>query len=439
MIKTFADKHIELWKFIKFNISVVVTSLLDILSYLLLLYVVFRGSKDISLPDNAVLSILGIKYKGYLMSYLISTTLGYVAAYLINRKITFHSDINPVYSSVMYFLLALFNILVSSYIGSAFGSFMEMNGISNPFTEAVAKFIIINIPTLWTYPLERYVIQINRKVKTIDRYIASDLDGTLLASDTNVTKSNLDSIKNLSKKGVKTILLTGRTLYEIPLELRECDGVEYMVFSNGAGVFSKEKGIVKYKYINDDTARKIYKILSEYETFIEIYSNGIPFIEKSKFNIDEFNYYNISPDFIPELFKSRKGVESLPAVLNDGSYKTEMFDVFFKSMEEREECRKKLCDAFDDISITTSMENNLEICRVGINKGNALGELCGKLGVDINDVIVVGDSKNDISAFKTKAKKFAVSNACKEIKELADKIICSNDENIMCYLEKELI
>ena len=287
--------------------------------------------------------------------------------------------------------------------------------------------------------MERYVIQINRKVKTIDRYIASDLDGTLLASDTNVTKSNLDSIKNLSKKGVKTILLTGRTLYEIPLELRECDGVEYMVFSNGAGVFSKEKGIVKYKYINDDTARKIYKILSEYETFIEIYSNGIPFIEKSKFNIDEFNYYNISPDFIPELFKSRKGVESLPAVLNDESYKTEMFDVFFKSMEEREECRKKLCDAFDDISITTSMKNNLEICRVGINKGNALDELCGKLGVDINDVIVVGDSKNDISAFKTKAKKFAVSNACKEIKELADKIICSNDENIMCYLEKELV
>lgn len=154
-----------MWKFIKFNISVIITSALDIISYLLLLYFVFNSLNSEPLPDNALLSLLGIKYKGYLFSYLISTSLGYIAAYLINRKITFHSDINPVYSSVMYFILAVLNILISSWIGGAFGSFMTAKNISNPLTEIIAKFIIINIPTVWTYPIERYVIQIHKKLK----------------------------------------------------------------------------------------------------------------------------------------------------------------------------------------------------------------------------------------------------------------------------------
>lgn len=163
MNNNLSKKHPEIWKFIKFNISVLITSALDIVSYLLLLYFVFDSLNSEPLPNNALLSLLGIKYKGYLFSYLISTSLGYIAAYLINRKITFHSNINPAYSSVLYFILSVSNILISSWIGGVFGSFMTAKNISNPLTEIVSKFIIINIPTVWTYPIERYVIQIRKK------------------------------------------------------------------------------------------------------------------------------------------------------------------------------------------------------------------------------------------------------------------------------------
>lgn len=161
----FKKKHKELWKFIKFNITVIVTSALDIVTYLICLYFIFKSLNSAPLPDNALLSFLGIRYKGYLISYLISTTAGYVAAYLMNRKLTFHSNINPAYSSSLYFLLALFNILVSSWIGGAFGTFMTAHSLSNPFTEIISKFIIINIPTIWTYPIERYLIHRVKKTK----------------------------------------------------------------------------------------------------------------------------------------------------------------------------------------------------------------------------------------------------------------------------------
>lgn len=162
-LKKLTLEYPELWKFIKFNICVLVTSALDICSYLFLLYVVFKNQNSTPLPESQLLSLLGIRYKGYLFAYLISTTLGYAAAFLINRKITFHANINVVGSSVMYFALAVFNILVSSWIGSVFGAYTAEHSLSSPLLEIVSKFIIINIPTLWTYPLERFVIQRKKK------------------------------------------------------------------------------------------------------------------------------------------------------------------------------------------------------------------------------------------------------------------------------------
>lgn len=440
MTEQFVKKHAELWKFIKFNISVLVTSAIDILSYLVLLYFVFKSSNGVELGDNALLSLLGIRYKGYLYSYLISTALGYISAYLINRRVTFHSDVNPLYSSVLYIVLAVFNILVSSYIGSVFGTYMSIHNMSNPITEIISKFVIINIPTLWTYPLERYVIQINKpKKKKVIRYIASDLDGTLISSNNEVSEENLDAIDRMHNALVRFIVLTGRTLYEVPLELRHNDSIDYIIYSNGVGIWDRKRGLLKNNFIDDEKAKKVFEILSEYETFTEIYSGGRPYVDASKFDSEHFLYYKIDKGFIPEMNKSRVKIPSLRKIIDDSNDKVEMFDVFFRYEKERQECLKRLKNDFDDLFVTSSMSNNLEIVRAGNSKGNTLIEFCDKMGIDIKSVTVLGDSRNDISAFETDAKGYAVANACDELKNLADKVICSNDENVMRFMERETV
>lgn len=440
MTEQFVKKHAELWKFIKFNISVLVTSAIDILSYLVLLYFVFKSCNGVELGDNALLSLLGIRYKGYLYSYLISTALGYISAYLINRRVTFHSDVNPLYSSVLYIVLAVFNILVSSYIGSVFGTYMSIHNMSNPITEIISKFVIINIPTLWTYPLERYVIQINKpKKKKVIRYIASDLDGTLISSNNEVSEENLDAIDRMHNAGVRFIVLTGRTLYEVPLELRHNDSIDYIIYSNGVGIWDRKRGLLKNNFIDDEKAKKVFEILSEYETFTEIYSGGRPYVDASKFDSEHFLYYKIDKGFIPEMNKSRVKIPSLRKIIDDSNDKVEMFDVFFRYEKERQECLKRLKNDFDDLFVTSSMSNNLEIVRAGNSKGNTLIEFCNKMGIDIKSVTVLGDSRNDISAFETDAKGYAVANACDELKNLADKVICTNDENVMRFMERETV
>ena len=137
--------------------------------------------------------------------------------------------------------------------------------------------------------------------------------------------------------------------------------------------------------------------------------------------------------------KSRVKIPSLRKIIDDSNDKVEMFDVFFRYEKERQECLKRLKNDFDDLFVTSSMSNNLEIVRAGNSKGNTLIEFCNKMGIDIKSVTVLGDSRNDISAFETDAKGYAVANACDELKNLADKVICSNDENVMRFMERETV
>lgn len=268
--------------------------------------------------------------------------------------------------------------------------------------------------------------------------IATDLDGTLISSDNTVSYENLCAIQRLHESGIKIILLTGRTYYEIPEALRKCKSVDYMIYSNGAAASNRQNGIVFENYIDSKKAAYLFYLLSGYDAFTEIYADGAPYVDKKLFNDKAFSEYRIDKGFIPEMHISRRPIASLNQIIENLSEKIEMFDVFFKHESERLECAR-LLESDAETEVTSSMTSNLEIISSKATKGNALKRLCGTVGIDIKRVIVVGDSKNDISAFETEAKKYAVSNACAELKALADKVICSNDENIFCCIEKELL
>lgn len=285
----------------------------------------------------------------------------------------------------------------------------------------------------------RKVHNSNKKMKSNYRLIAVDLDGTALNSKSQISKENVEAILRLEENGIKTAILTGRTFYEIPLEVRECKGVEYYIFSNGAGIQHFEKGLRYYSPIDKSIAAEVFKILCSYNCFIELYSNGHPIVRRDEFNSEMLNYYNIDQSFIPVMEQTRFPVKDLEAVLYDDAYKIEMFDVFFKYENQRQACREALTSKDYGFEITTSMSNNLEILKSGINKGTGLKKLCEIENVRLEDIIVIGDSRNDITAFEVAHTKYAVSNACDELKALADKIICSNDENIMAYMERELL
>jgi hydroxymethylpyrimidine pyrophosphatase-like HAD family hydrolase len=60
-------------------------------------------------------------------------------------------------------------------------------------------------------------------------------------------------------------------------------------------------------------------------------------------------------------------------------------------------------------------------------------------GIGIENTIAVGDSDNDMSMIKAAGLGLAVSNACDELKAIADKVICSNDEHNIKYIYENIL
>lgn len=271
------------------------------------------------------------------------------------------------------------------------------------------------------------------------KLISVDMDGTLLDDSSAVSEENLKAIRRLSERGILIVPVTGRTYNEIPAAVRNEECVRYFVFSNGSGIYDRDKGIVYSSTIERDTAVGIYSLLASYETFIEVYSGGYPWADKNKLNEESFEYYRINPIFRKVIIGSRRKAENFAEMLENESLKTELFDAFFRDMHDRAECLEKLNTLYPEIEVVSSMGNNLEIMNRGTHKGTGLEKLCKMLSLDIGKTLALGDSKNDIDMFETAGVSYAVSNACDEIKAIANGIICSNNENVIQYVEENLL
>ena len=156
------ENHAEIWKFIKFMIAGGGSSVVELIVHMVLLTAVFKSLTDVPIT-NPTLNMIGIQSKGYLFAYLISTTIGYLIAFILNRKITFKADANPTVSIILYFIMVVFTILANGWIGSAMTTFAASHNITGSFADLVIKLIGMAIPTLWTYPCNRFIIHRKKK------------------------------------------------------------------------------------------------------------------------------------------------------------------------------------------------------------------------------------------------------------------------------------
>ncbi|MBR1628802.1 MAG: HAD-IIB family hydrolase [Lachnospiraceae bacterium] len=72
---------------------------------------------------------------------------------------------------------------------------------------------------------------------------------------------------------------------------------------------------------------------------------------------------------------------------------------------------------------------SLEMTPKNVSKGSGLKLLAKHLGIEIQDVVVVGDAENDRTMFETAGFSVAMGNALDAIKAIADAVVADNDHN----------
>lgn len=94
--------------------------------------------------------------------------------------------------------------------------------------------------------------------------------------------------------------------------------------------------------------------------------------------------------------------------------------------------RKRL-ERLEALQVTSSWVNNLELMPQGVDKGLAVREAAREWGIDLSQVMVIGDYDNDLSMFRCAGLAVAMDNAPAHVKAEADVITLSNAEDGVAY------
>lgn len=268
------------------------------------------------------------------------------------------------------------------------------------------------------------------------KMIASDLDGTFLNSKMEISPENQAAIKALQERGILFISTSGRAYYEMDVALRENPLLRYYIYSDGAVIFDQQTGERDTACMDIALSNRVYDIMSEYQVFIVAHIEEYSYLDGKMMEEQTLAHHRISPYYGRILAERNKAVENFEEFFRSRE-EIELIFGFFHSDEEMEECRKRL-EALGGLQVVSSEPGTFEIISDRAGKGNGVLRLAKKLGIAPSEVITAGDSSNDISMLQIGGLSLAVSNAWDEVKEAADRVICSNDEHIVDYILKNI-
>jgi Cof subfamily protein (haloacid dehalogenase superfamily) len=259
------------------------------------------------------------------------------------------------------------------------------------------------------------------------RMVGVDLDGTLLNSRKELTAYTKRVITEAIERGVIVLAATGRPYIGVPEELMTLPGMRYALTSNGARILDTKTGETLVEHLlSQENAKKALEIFQKYDTLQEVYYDGQGYAEKDK--LAHIERYHKNPNMWEYVRTSRKAVDDIRDVMRRENRSMDKVQALFAKMDERAKAWEEL-KQFQELALVGSLGYNIEVNSRGVNKGRGLLELGKLLGIRREEIMSVGDGDNDIAMLEESGLGVAMGNADSEVKQAADYITDTNDED----------
>lgn len=248
------------------------------------------------------------------------------------------------------------------------------------------------------------------------RFIASDLDGTLLDHHSKMTPKVQNAILAAQKSGIMFAACTGRFPENASLVMADA-GIDCPVISlNGACIELSPFGEMMYEQFMDPASA--YLAMEALEAMGEGYFIfGKGFVVS---RLNEFRHHS-EVDFSqrPEI-KSRIHYDyGLPACQQAITKPVYKFYVYLSGNSQSPESVRAALGGIPGISLTQSSEQNVELMPSHVDKGTGLMVLTKRLGLTANQVMAMGDQLNDLPMLRYAGVSYAMGNASETIKKAA--------------------
>jgi len=248
--------------------------------------------------------------------------------------------------------------------------------------------------------------------------VITDLDGTLLNDDSQVSAANLETLKKLGEKKIIRVAATGRSLHLVKQVLSDSFPIDYVIFSSGAGIFCwHEKKILTAHHLSAQQVENISELIKTMNNNLMIF-NEIPENHHFKYwvlnntesdFVRRLNHFKLVSQEIDSDFKYAKASQILTILPENVELFTQIKQTIYQKVNQVKVIRAS--SPIDGKSIW------VEIFPKGVSKGDAVIWLCKLLKISISETISVGNDYNDLDMLNITQHAFVVSNSPKELLE----------------------
>lgn len=261
------------------------------------------------------------------------------------------------------------------------------------------------------------------------KLFVSDMDGTLLNADFNISPANIRAIQRLSENNIIFAVATGRIFHDAVTICRNHQLSPYIISNNGACIFDTEGNQIYGKSMAQPQLRAVVEYLEELEvcygvggsmTYVtpprweSILDREISQLAENGIHIPEhkvtFTKY--------EMTAQNGFCEMDPLKEADGGKLTGYSVSVVSHDDEKMRQITAFVERFPDLTATAAGSHSMEIMKRDGTKGDALRYLAGMLGIPDEEIGAIGDSFNDISMLKIAGTAIAMGNAKEEIKRM---------------------
>lgn len=271
------------------------------------------------------------------------------------------------------------------------------------------------------------------------KLIASDMDGTLLNDKHDIDIETVEAIRKAEEVGIIFAISTGREYDSVKGVLDKHNIKCQCVLSNGAEYRDEDGKILEVINIDDVTAKDIMYILKENNLTARIFTDkGVYTTSSEEDALQEVTYRTLSfnPGITMEeareqakkepFFVSLQYVKDIEDFFKQG-FEVRKFVAFHNDIDLIDTVKEKL-GRIEGLAVSSSFRDNIEITDKNAQKGIILEKVAGKLGIDKNDVMILGDSFNDYSMFEIFEESVAMKNAIPEVKKIAKYVTEANSD-----------
>lgn len=269
------------------------------------------------------------------------------------------------------------------------------------------------------------------------KILFTDLDGTLLNTNKQISQHTKDSILSMLDAGHKLVLASGRPLYSI-LERKEQLGLPdhgvYVTAFNGALIYDCEAhNILSEQRVPIPTAQALFDLAKKHKLHIQTYMHDTLV---SIADDAELAYYT---QFVPSEVIISTEVASL---LTEAPFKLLAIDLKEPETKRLAAFRQEIKDSElgNIVDSAFSHDTYLEFYNKNAGKGIGVITLCKLLDIPLANSVAAGDAENDLSMIESAGVGICMQNGTSFVKERADYVTtCDNDHDGIIEIIKTFI